>query len=322
MDQANVIDTNRMNDMLTSNSTRQKEQLASHIQRMKKIESSIVISKKNSSKIGELNSILCSHESILQNSVMKADLKIQMDNFKTDIMIHISDELGNFTKKFNSDLNKKVDSTIFLDKLNLRATKEQLSDITDQIVEFYNKMGLMNSYLEQKRKDEENNRNPMQQDIDRLDNDKADKLEFDQLRNKVEELKEIVDSFDDMDDEDEFDDEDSIEEDVLSLAKSGEEPDNASEESQEAEEINPIESQPVEKSKPLESTFKSKIGVAGDAKPIEKVEQVIPKAKKEVDHPLIIPIQVKDDTSDANSPVVKLDHNKTVDSKCESDNNG
>ena len=56
----------------------------------------------------------------------------------------------------------------------------------------------------------------MQKELDRLDNDKADKLEFIQLKRNFEDLKEIVESFDENLD-DEFDDVDSVEEDVLSL---------------------------------------------------------------------------------------------------------
>lgn len=53
-------------------------------------------------------------------------------------------------------------------------------------------MDLLNQYLEDKRKEEEENRNPFKIELDRLDNDKADKLEFLQLKQMVEEVKQVL----------------------------------------------------------------------------------------------------------------------------------
>jgi hypothetical protein len=120
------------------------------------------------------------------------------------------------------------------------------------------KVNRMNDYMEQKRKEEEENRDPMMNELDRLDNDKADKIEFIQLKNKVEELKEAVDAFDE---DDEYDDEDdSVEEDVLSLAKSGGEQSEDSEEQQDN-------------------------GMVVDTKPLKKLEAS--KAEKNPTMPLI-----------------------------------
>ena len=85
---------------------------------------------------------------------------------------------------------------------------------TNKIEEFKDKMELINKYLEDRRKDEEEKRNPIQHELDRLDNSKADKLEFFDLKNKVDELQQVIDSFNEEED-DEDDDVDSVEEDVL-----------------------------------------------------------------------------------------------------------
>ena len=94
-----------------------------------------------------------------------------------------------------------------------------MTEANERLEEFKDKMELINSYLEDRRKDEEEKRNPIQQELDRLDNDKADKLELFELKNKVDELQQVIDSFNEEDDDDD-EDVDSVEEDVLSLNRS------------------------------------------------------------------------------------------------------
>ena len=94
-----------------------------------------------------------------------------------------------------------------------------MTEANEMLEEFKDKMELINSYLEDRRKDEEEKRNPIQQELDRLDNDKADKLELFELKNKVDELQQVIDSFNEEDDDDD-EDVDSVEEDVLSLNRS------------------------------------------------------------------------------------------------------
>ena len=186
--------------------------------KLNKIDKLKITSTKNSEKLETQGNILLKHENVLKDVVLNSALDVKFNLFRSEIEKKIEDQFEIFTIKFNTQIQEKVDSLIFYEKLKEKATKEQLNETNEQIKEFASKMELLNQFLEQKRRDEEENRNPVQRELDRLDNDKADKLEFFELKEKVEELKEIVDSFDD-DEDDQWDEEDSVEEDVLSLAK-------------------------------------------------------------------------------------------------------
>jgi hypothetical protein len=126
-----------------------------------------------------------------------------------------------------------------------------------------------------------------------IDNDKADRLEFHELQTKVEELKEIVEAFDEVDDDDEYDDEDSIEEDVLSLAKSG----NGQEESEdqpEGEDFTPINKTPNnDKAKPMQDTFGSNLSMNVNKAPFSKDAQKQEEVHLKIDNsPIIKPIRM------------------------------
>ena len=82
-----------------------------------------------------------------------------------------------------------------------------------------------------------------------MDNDKADQLKFVELKKEVEELKQVVNSFDDGD---EYDEEDSVEEDVLSLNR--EEGEQSFDQEEDEEEIKEVEKVDNISYKP--STFK------------------------------------------------------------------
>ena len=110
----------------------------------------------------------------------------------------------------------------------------------------------------------------------------------------------MVDAFDEEDD-DEFDDEDSVEEDVLSLAKSGDrqqtESENDSKE-QEVEEIKKSE-EAKDKSEP-EEEFDSKTPAIKHMK-IDTKEVHLPRDES----PLIRPIRVLDTPSKSETPMTK-----------------
>jgi predicted secreted acid phosphatase len=150
------------------NLKKNKEMLASHIQRMKKLEGAVGLAKRNEGRIKDQAEIIERHDGLLKTVVSQSDFGIKLDSFKSEIIMLVGDRLSDFSKRFSGVLKQKVDADVFIEKINEKATKEMLSEINEQIVEFYNKMGLINQYLEQKRRDEEENRNPIQRELDRL----------------------------------------------------------------------------------------------------------------------------------------------------------
>ncbi|CAI2386022.1 unnamed protein product [Moneuplotes crassus] len=219
-----MVDPSKLSPFMSDlNLKHQKRELLTiNLHKLRKIEKSMLITKQNSSKLEEQGEILLKHESLVRNAVLNQALEVKLNIFKTEVQKSIDNKLEEFVVKFFELLSAKVDASSFKKSLDKKASKEALKKTDEQVFEVFEKMELFNQYLEKQRKDEEENRNPMQNEIDRLDNDKADQLEFIELQQKVADLKKIVDSFDEEDSEDEFDEEDSVEEDVLSLHQSGE----------------------------------------------------------------------------------------------------
>ncbi|CAI2384634.1 unnamed protein product [Moneuplotes crassus] len=229
-----------------------RESLAINIHKLKKIERSMILTQKNSAKLEEQGEILLKHELIVKDAVVNKALDVRLQIFQADLQRTIENRLDEFSCKFSDLISKKVDASFYKETLDSKAAKTELNKTNEQVMEFNEKMELLNQYLEKLRRDEEEKRNPVQNEIDRLDNDKADQLEFMELQQKVIDLKEIVDSFDE-DDEDEFDDEDSVEEDVLSLNQSGNNlnanSNSASDKDEQKVEENAEEQQPEEENK-------------------------------------------------------------------------
>ena len=270
--------------------------------------------RKHGTMLESQNSIVLKHEQMLRQMVKENTFQTRLETFKSEMMHRLEDRIGDFSGEVLNMLKGKVDISSFNQKLALKATQEQITKLNEKVDEVQEKIDLLNTYIEDKRKEEEENRNPLQIEIDRLDNDKADQLEFTDLKLKVEEIKEIVDSFDDDGSDDEFDDEDSVEEDVLSLAKSndpdGEGEDDNSQNSETAEK--PVEqaSQPQSSTKEVKNDTMSSTQKISQFKQAKKEDKDFfnPEDSDEQSEPLIKPIKI--DQNSTKPETVKKDESQ------------
>ena len=111
-----MLNLNRIdNKILESdrNKLKSRDLLSFQIQRLKNIEKSVSVTKKNTSQLETQTSIILKHEMMLKEAVKESALQVKFDSLRNEIFKHVNQKLEEMNTNVTKLLSTKVEHSIF-----------------------------------------------------------------------------------------------------------------------------------------------------------------------------------------------------------------
>ena len=166
------------------------------------------------------NKILLKHDSTLKDTVTLQVFLTKLSSFEKTIEAKVDTTLYSFNENLASKFNSKLDKDEFNDKIRKKACNSELAEMQNEMDTLRTQIRTFGQVLERKADEEAKIPTPTLEELERLDRQKANKEEIEDLKQQISRLEQLIHRYDEESSDNDFsetyEDEES-EEDVLSL---------------------------------------------------------------------------------------------------------